>query len=195
MLNYQRVLHPFPTVPHGSLPCLFSSADGGDGSAEADGIPTGLRDGGWGRFHCRSAPICKGGCQRQRYMMIRYDKSWYIHIYSKISGYMNYIWYTMYIRTYIYIYIHVRENYGSSFFSMYFGRFDLFQAFEVWISSLQDSWCLQSCGTVPFVAPEVLKGERRNLKVPKSWMVQNGNPWEILLKWFKVDDFFRVSPF
>ena len=102
MLNYQRVLHPFPTVPHGSLPCLFSSADGGDGSAEADGIPTGLRDGGWGRFHCRSAPICKGGCQRQRYMMIRYDKSWYIHIYSKISGYMNYIWYTMYIRTYIY---------------------------------------------------------------------------------------------
>jgi hypothetical protein len=105
MLNYQRVLHPFPTVPHGSLPCLFSSADGGDGSAEADGIPTGLRDGGWGRFHCRSAPICKGGCQRQRYMMIRYDKSWYIHIYSKISGYMNYIWYTMYIRTYIYIYM------------------------------------------------------------------------------------------
>ncbi|CAL1128761.1 unnamed protein product [Cladocopium goreaui] len=40
---------------------------------------------------------------------------------------------------------------------------------------MEDSWCLQSCGTVPFVAPEVLKGERRvsaqrrKLKVPKSW--------------------------
>ena len=35
--------------------------------------------------------------------------------------------YDVNIRTYIYIY----ENYGSSFFSMYFARFDLFQAFEV----------------------------------------------------------------